>query len=279
MNIAFWGTPPLTTTILDQLENSGYTPVVVITGPDKKVGRGLTLTSPAPKVWAEKRGIPVFQPEKFDEQFFIEIEKYSLDLSIVVAYGKILPKKLIDMPRHGTWNIHYSLLPRWRGATPVEAAILAGDNETGVSIQQMAPKLDSGDVIAESQIKLWGVEKAPELRETLNSLAGPLLIETLKKVEAGSISKTPQNEEFATHCGKMSKVDGEINPEGNPIENDRKFRAYFAWPGTYFFTERADKTVRVIIKDAELKNGKFAIKRVLPENKKEMAYEEFVRQL
>jgi methionyl-tRNA formyltransferase len=175
MNIAFWGTPALTITILESLEKSGYMPAVIITGLDKKVGRGLTLTAPEPKLWAESRGIPVLQPEQFDEQFFAELETYNLDLSIVVAYGRILPKRLIDLPKHGTWNIHYSLLPRWRGATPVEAAILAGDSETGVSIQQMAPKLDSGDVIAETRITIMGNDTAPLLREKLNTLAGPLL--------------------------------------------------------------------------------------------------------
>ncbi len=279
MKIAFWGTPPLTITILDALKDAGYTPVVIVTGPDKKVGRGLTLTSPEPKLWAEKNNIPVLQPEKLDETFFEELKKYNLDLSIVVAYGKILPKKTIDLPKHGTWNIHYSLLPRWRGATPVEAAILAGDSETGVSIQQMAPKLDSGDVLNETRMTLWGNEKAPLLREELNKQAASLLIETITKLTNGSLVQNPQDEEFATHCGKMSKADGEINPDGNPIENDRKFRAYFAWPGTYFFVDRGGKKVRVIVKDAVFENGKFSIKRVLPEGKKEISYEEFLRSL
>jgi methionyl-tRNA formyltransferase len=252
-------------------------PAVIITGLDKKVGRGLTLTAPEPKLWAESRGIPVLQPEQFDEQFFAELETYNLDLSIVVAYGRILPKRLIDLPKHGTWNIHYSLLPRWRGATPVEAAILAGDSETGVSIQQMAPKLDSGDVIAETRITIMGNDTAPLLREKLNTLAGPLLTETIKKTELGQIAPISQNEEFATHCGKMTKADGEINPNGNPIENDRKFRAYFVWPGTYFFIEKNNKKSRIIVKDAAFLNGKFLIKRVLPEGKKEISYEEFLR--
>lgn len=277
MNIAFWGTPALTIDILSALEASGYTPVVIITGADKKVGRGLTLTSPEPKQWSITRGIPVLQPEKFDEDFISELQKYAIDLSIVVAYGKILPKKIIDLPRLGTWNIHYSLLPRWRGATPVEAAILAGDSETGISIQQMAQKLDSGDVIAETRILVMGNDTAPLVRERLNALAGPLLVETIKQAEAGMIVPKPQDEEFSTHCGKMTKADGEINPNGNPIENDRKFRAYYAWPGTYFFTERNGKKSRIIIKDAALVNGTFLIKRVLPEGKKEISYEEFLR--
>lgn len=276
MNIAFWGTPPLTIEILETLKKAGYTPVVVITGTDKRVGRGLALTSPLPKQWAEQHNISILQPITFNDEFISEFSSYAVDLSIVVAYGRILPKKIIDLPKHGTWNIHYSLLPRWRGATPVEAAILAGDNETGISVQQMNYELDSGDILSETRIPVWEHETAPTLREKLNSLAGNLLTETIQKLESGSLTPVPQDKMLITHCGKMTKADGEINPLGNPVENDRKFRAYHAWPGTYFFTERNGKKVRVIVKDAMLENGKFVIKRVLPEGKKEISYKEFL---
>ncbi len=277
MKFAFWGTPPLTTTILDELEKAGLTPVVIICGPDKKVGRGLTLTPPAPKLWALERNIPVLQPEKLDEAFFLLLTSYVLDLSVVVAYGKIIPEKIINLPKYGSVNVHYSLLPKWRGATPVESVILSGDVQTGVSIQQMVYALDAGDVLNETRIPLTGNEKTITLREHLNILAGPLLVKTIKQIETGEIAPQKQDESLSTHCGKMTKSDGEIDPNGDPIINDRKFRAYFGWPGTYFFVQRSDKKIRVIVKDAALENGKFIIKKVLTENGKEISYDEFVR--
>ncbi|MEI6316607.1 MAG: methionyl-tRNA formyltransferase, partial [bacterium] len=120
--IAFWGTPELTITYLDNLEAHGMTPVVIVTNPDRPKGRGHELTPPAPKLWAQKRNIPVLQPEKLDMDFFAELSKFNLDISIVVAYGKIIPQEFIDLPKHKTLNVHYSLLPKYRGAAPTESA-------------------------------------------------------------------------------------------------------------------------------------------------------------
>ena len=278
MKIAFWGTPELTITMLESLEKGGFLPTVIITGPDRPTGRGLVMTAPVPKAWAQERGIKVLQPEKIDAAFLEEFKKYEVELSVVVAYGKILPEEIIQTPRYGTLNAHYSLLPRWRGATPVESAILAGDRETGVCIQQMVYQLDAGDIHRYEKVEIGAHEGAPALRARLNILGAELLTATLKDISNGTASPFPQDESGITKCGKIEKEDGLVNIQtDSPILLDRKFRAYFGWPGIYFFTERNGKNTRVKITDAILENQKFIIKKVVPEGKKEITYEEFLK--
>jgi methionyl-tRNA formyltransferase len=271
-NIAFWGTPELTITILDSLEENGFLPRVIITGEDRPQGRGLVLTPTAPKLWGEARGIPVLQPAKIDAAFLETLNQYDLDISIVVAYGKILPQEAIDLPKYGTLNVHYSLLPRWRGATPVESAVLAGDTETGVCIQQMVYKLDAGDVHKQETVTIGEHETAPDLRSRLNIIGARLLIETLHAIQTGTASPISQNESGVTKCGKIKKENGLTDPNGDPVENDRKFRAYYGWPGLYYFIEKDGKQMRVKITDAILENGRWIIKKVIPEGKKEIDF-------
>lgn len=278
LSIAFWGTPELTITILDALEASGFTPTVIITGPDRAVGRGLVMTPPAPKIWAHTRNIPVLQPEKVDEVFLQTLHVFNLDLSVVVAYGKILPQEAIDLSKLGTLNVHYSLLPRWRGATPVESAILAGDIETGVCIQQMVYKLDAGDVHMQEGVVIGEHEAAPALRARLNIIGANLLINTIQSIQNKTASSIPQDESAVTKCGKIKKEDGLIDPNGDPIQNDRKFRAYYGWPGVYYFIEKDNKQIRIKITDAILENGSWKILKVIPEGKKEIPYQEFLKQ-
>jgi len=272
----FFGTPPLVIPILDELKNNGFMPSLVVTAPDRPAGRGLKLVSPPAKIWAEKNKIPVLQPEKIDNEFISKLKTKNLELFIVVAYGKIFPQEIIDLPKFGTFNIHYSLLPKYRGATPVESAILNGEKETGVSIQKMAFELDSGPVVSEEKTPIGENETAPELRERLNDIGKKLLVETIPKIISGTAKETKQEDTQATFTKKIKKEDGLIDPKGNAEENFRKYRAYFGWPGVYFFAERKGKKVRVIIKNAELKNGAFKINRVLPEGKKEIDYKNFL---
>ena len=278
MNIAFWGTPELTISLLETLKESGFLPKIIITGPDRPVGRGLVMTAPTPKIWALEHGITVLQPEKIDEAFIESFKTYNIDLSVVVAYGKILPESIISIPRYGTLNVHYSLLPRFRGATPVESAILAGDAETGVCIQQMVYKLDAGDIHRYEKVIIGEHETAPDLRARLNVIGATLLALTIKDIANGTASPVVQDETGITRCGKIEKENGLVNPEtDSPIELDRKFRAYYGWPGIYFFTKHNDRDVRTKITDAILENGKFIIKKVVPEGKKEIEYQEFLK--
>ncbi len=269
MKIAFFGTPEFTTLFLDKLVQSGYSPSLVVTNPDRPSGRGMVLQSPAPKVWADQHNIQVLQPEKIDEEFITSLGEW--DLFVVIAYGKILPEKLINLPKYGTINVHYSLLPKYRGATPVESAILNGGEKTGVSIQQMRFKLDSGPIIAKKEIPISPDDTTTSLREKLNSEALLLLPNILEVIFNDKLKLEEQDETLATHCKKIKKEDGEITLDENPILLDRKWRAYQPWPGLYFFKDGK----RIKITKAQLEDGLFVIEEVVPENGKRINYKDF----
>lgn len=273
IKIAFWGTPDLTIEYLNALEQAGFLPVVVVTNPDRPKGRGYQVSASPAKVWAQAHNIPVLQPEKLDDNFFAELSKFDLDISLVVAYGRIISQELIDLPKYKTLNVHYSLLPKYRGAAPTESAILAGETETGCSIQVMNFKLDSGPIIVEEETQIGENETTTELRGRLTTLGAKLLVEVLPKYLAGEITLREQNDGDATRSKKIKKEDGLIDLAGNAQENYRKFRAYIEWPRTYYFQD--DK--RIIVTGAHLENNIFVIDRVLPEGKKEIAYGDFLR--
>ncbi len=273
INFVFFGTPDVAAETLEILKKAGHIPSLIVTAPDRPAGRNLVLTPPPVKIWSKENNIPFLQPEKLDADFISEIRKNNFDICIVTAYGKIMPEDLINAPRLGSLNIHYSLLPKYRGASPVESAILHGDRETGVSIQKMIYKMDAGDIIAEEKITIGTDETTPELRKRLITLGGQLLVRTLPDYITGKLAPQKQDENLATHCGKIKKEDGLIVPDvGRPEELYNKFRAYYAWPRIYFIKD--DK--RIIITDAALEDGKFIIKKVIPEGKKEMDYSVFI---
>nr|MBP7805166.1 methionyl-tRNA formyltransferase [Candidatus Paceibacterota bacterium] len=251
--IAFWGTPALTTTYLDALLNAGMPPVVVITNPDRPKGRGHELAPTPAKVWALLHNIPVLQPEKLDESFDFTLSTFDLDISIVVAYGSIMPERIINIPKYKTLNVHYSLLPKYRGAAPTESAILNGDAETGSAIQIMAKKLDSGDIIALEKTPIGPDETTTELRGRLTDIGAQLLVKTIPDYIAGKIMPIAQDESGATHSGKIKKEDGLLDLDADGILNYRKYRAYIEWPRIYFF--KNDK--RVIVTKAHMENEKF----------------------
>ena len=271
MNIAFFGTPPFTTDFLDTLVASGYSPSLVVTAPDRAVGRGMVMTAPEPKVWADATGIKVLQPEKLDDAFFTELSETQWDLFVVVAYGKIMPEPVINVPTYGTINVHYSLLPKYRGATPTESAILNGDTTTGVSIQQMVYKLDAGDVLSTKEIAIDPSDTTLTLRDKLNKEALILLPQTIKQLFDGTVTRTPQDESLVTTCGKFTKDMGELNLEDDGITNDRKYRAYTGSIGTYFF----DNDKRIKITKAHLEGKTFVIDEIIPENGKRMPYSSY----
>lgn len=248
---------------LEVLKKNGFLPSFVITSPDRPQGRKMIVTPPPVKVWAEENHIPYIQPEKLDEKTISEIRGF--DLFVVTAYGKIMPEELLKKPKFGSINIHYSLLPKYRGASPVESAILNGETKTGVSIQQMEFKMDSGAIIASEETDIIPDETAPQLRERLIKIGGELLVKTLKETPEVIEKAIHQNEEEATYCKKIKKEDGLINLKDNPVKNYNKFRAYANWPRTFFFQDRK----RIIITKAKLENGQFVIEKVIPEGGKE----------
>jgi methionyl-tRNA formyltransferase len=290
LKFVFFGTPDVASETLEILKESGYSPALIVTAPDRPVGRKMVLTPPPVKTWAIENDIPYIQPEKLTPSALgtSPLVRGRLggglvlpDLFIVVAYGKILPEELIKAPKLGSINIHYSLLPKYRGASPVESAILAGDTETGITIQQMEYKMDSGPIIAQEKVVITPDEKAPELRTRLIKIGGELLVKTLSTptllpLIKGEVLKAegvwqliPQDETQATYCKKIKKEDGLVNLEAlPPSELYNKFRAYAHWPRTYFFKDGK----RIIITDARLENGIFVIKKIIPEGGKETTY-------
>lgn len=268
LDFVFWGTPKVASDTLEILKNNGYIPSLIISAPDKPVGRKMIVTPPPVKIWARENNIPCIQPEKLDKEFINKLKEKNFDLSIVVAYGKIIPEEVLNMPKKGSVNIHFSLLPKYRGASPVESAILNGEEKTGVSIQKMEYKMDSGPIIAMEETKINKNEKAEELKERLTEIGGTLLTRTIPEFISGKIQPTPQEENEATFSKKIKKEDGLINLEEDPIKNYNKFRAYAKWPRIFFFKEGK----RYIITKAKLEDGRLVIEKVIPEGKKEMSF-------
>jgi methionyl-tRNA formyltransferase len=186
-----------------------------------------------------------------------------------------MPQALLDIAP--MYNVHYSLLPRWRGATPVESAILAGDTETGVAIQKIVYKLDAGPIVALEKTTIGPDETTPELRGRLNTIAARMLVDLMPALADGNPTASEQDESAATHCGKMTKEDGLLDLSDDGIVNYRKYRAYALWPRTYTFFERDGKRIRAIITKAHLENSTFVIDTIKPEGKGEMPYADFVR--
>ena len=272
-SFVFFGTPSVASETLAALLTAGFVPTLVVTSPDAPKGRGLVLTPSPTKVLAEERGIPVLTPEKLDAPAIDAIRAYGADYALVVAYGKIFPEELINAFRKGVLNVHYSLLPKYRGATPLESALLAGEQETGVTVQKMVKEMDAGDVIAQEATLIEDAETARELRPRLISMGANLLIKTLPGYLAEEITPTPQDAALATRAYKLKKEDGLLDLSGDPKENWHKYRAYADTIGTYFFADGK----RVKITDAEPAKDGFRVLSVIPEGKREMRFEDFLK--
>lgn len=277
IKIAFFGTPKVAVYVLEELARAGIAPDLIITAPDAPRGRGLILTPPPAKVWAEERAISTFQPTTLKNAEAAQAIKDEgpWDLFIVAAYGGILPKEVLDIPAHGTLNMHPSLLPRLRGASPIQTAILEED-ETGVSIMLVDQEMDHGPIIAQEKMEIpdWPPE-ASELEEILARQGGRMLAAVIPNWIAGKIVPREQDHRQATFTKKIAKENGLIDLNDDPRRNYRKIQAFNVWPRAYFFAKRNGKQTRVIITAAELRDGKLVIKKVIPEGKKEMSYTVF----
>jgi methionyl-tRNA formyltransferase len=234
LRIVFWGTPAFAVPALAALLGEGADVVGVVTQPDKPVGRQRTMTPPPVKAFARDEGLPVLQPLKpRGDAFMADLAALAPDLSVVVAYGHLLPSAVIDLPRYGTINIHASLLPRWRGAAPIEAAILAGDAETGVCIMRMVLALDAGDVLLERRTPLFDDETGGELTERLSQLGAEALLEVLPRIEADVASASPQAAEGITYAGKLGRETARIDWTAPAAQVARAIRAYDPRPGAW----------------------------------------------
>lgn len=274
IKFAFFGTPQFAVGVLDELEKAGLLPSLVVTAPDKPRGRKLIITPPEVKVWANARNIPVLQPEKLDETFSSQLSTFNL--FIVVAYGKIIPKHILEIPKLGALNVHPSLLPRLRGASPIQSAILT-EEKTGVTIMLLDEEMDHGPIVAQKEYaSLNWPPKASELEAVLARLGGEMLAETLPNFVTGEITPVPQDHSSATYCKKIQKEDGLLD---DALENFRKIQAFNVWPRAYFFKEINGKKMRIIVTNAELRDGELIIKKVLPEGQNETNYKEFLKRL
>ncbi|MBU6214690.1 methionyl-tRNA formyltransferase [Patescibacteria group bacterium] len=267
-SLAYFGTPAVARDTLALLLERGFTPKVVITSPDAPRGRGLALTPSPTKVFASSNGIPILTPDALDTDAIEQIKRYGCDYALCVAYGKIFPEELIRVFPLGVLNIHYSLLPKYRGATPLESALLAGESETGITIQKMAAALDAGDIIAQQTTPIAPFETARELRPRLVKLGAALLADTLPAYLSGEIVPTPQDESRASRTRKLKKEDGLLDLAAPARENWNTYRAFTDSIGTYVI----ENGKRMKITAASLRNGSFTIERVIPEGKKERAY-------
>jgi len=278
VRFVFFGTPELAVTILEELKAAGFSPALVVTRPDAPVGRGKVLTPPPVKVWAAAQGIPVLQPAKLTDDVLAELQKDAWDVFIVAAYGKLLPQKLLDIPEHGTLNVHPSLLPHLRGPSPIRSAILNDERETGVSIMLIDAEMDHGPIIEQEFIDVpnWP-PRADELEDLLAHEGGRILAETLLPWVRGGIAAQEQDHEQATYCKTIQKEDGLIDLADDPQKNLRKIRAFEGWPGTYTFFERNGQKIRVQIIDAHVENDQLVIDTVRPEGKRDMPYADFLR--
>ncbi len=235
MKVLFAGTPEFARVSLAALVAGGVTPVAVLTQPDRPAGRGKKLTASAVKQFALAAGIPVLQPTTLrDADLQVELAAFKPDLIIVAAYGLILPQEALDLPTHGCLNVHASVLPRWRGAAPIQAAILNADETTGVSLMSMTAGLDCGPVFLSKSIELGVGETAGELHDRLATLGGKLLVENLHEILSGSLTAAEQNESLATYAAKIKTSDARLEWQLSAADIDRRIRAYNPAPGAWF---------------------------------------------
>jgi methionyl-tRNA formyltransferase len=233
IKIVFMGSPDFSLSTLRSLARS-YEVVGVVTQPDRASGRGRELKAPPVKTLALELNIPVIQPEKLKQPDAMEqLRAWNPDLIVVAAFGQILKKDVLELPRYGCINIHASLLPRWRGAAPINAAILAGDEETGVTIMKMDVGLDTGPMLAMKKVRIMPDDTAGSVFQTLSTLGADLLIETLPDYFSGKLTPQPQPEEGATYAPMMKKEDGLLDFAHSAEELERRVRAMNPWPGAW----------------------------------------------
>jgi len=228
--IVFFGTEDFSLTALTGLIEAGYDIAAVITKPDSRRGRGQILTPPSVKVLAQRHNIPVWQPANLND-IADDIRALQPVTGVLVSYGKIVPQVIISLFTPGIINLHPSLLPKYRGPSPIESAILRGDESTGVSIMQLSRAMDAGPVYAVKNHPLTGVETQPELYHTLAVIGTDLLLETLPAILDGSLVPTPQDEAHASYCPLLLKADGLLSPDKlTADEAERRVRAYLGYP-------------------------------------------------
>lgn len=273
LKFAFFGTPQVAVWVLDELEKAGMLPQVIVTAPDKPAGRGLALTAPPAKEWAAARGIPVLQPEKLNAAFREALAAYGSDVFLVAAYGKILRSDVLTMSPHGCLNVHPSLLPKYRGAAPIESQILADEQPVGVSLMLMDEEMDHGPILAQAEVGTpsWPLRRIA-LSELLARAGGALAAARMPEWVAGARLATPQDHAAATYTRKTEKEDGRISLADPDRQNYLKYCAYESWPGVYFFARKEGRELRVNVTRASFEDGVFKVERIVPAGRSEQGF-------
>lgn len=248
LRILFMGTPDFSVPVLDALVRAGHAIVCVLTQPPRPAGRGMDLRKSPVHLRAEALGLPVLTPTTLKaEELLVDLDKLSADVAVVVAYGLILPRSVLDLPRLGCWNVHASLLPRWRGAAPIQRAIMAGDAETGVGIMRMEPGLDTGPVALQSRTPIAQNETAGELHDRLSAMGAGLMVQAVAKLEEGSLASVAQGEAGVTYAAKIEKGETRIAWNQPARQVHDHIRGLSPFPGAWCEMPVAGRTERVKI--------------------------------
>lgn len=303
MKIVFMGTPDLAATVLDKLIQSEHEIIAVVTQPDKPKGRSKQMQYPPVKELALSHQIPVYQPNKAkDEDFIKKLEEINPECIVVAAYGKILPKAIIDLPKYGCINVHASLLPKYRGAAPIQWSIIDGEEKTGITIMYMDTGIDTGDMIMKEEVIIEPKETGGSLHDKLAVCGGGLLIKALKGIEDGTAVREKQNDVESTYAKMLDKSLGHIDFSNSAVEIERLIRGLNPWPSAYTFldgktlkiweasldrdvSEKANNTgkpgeIIEVTKDSiivQTGNGRLALQEVQLEGKKRMTVDAFIR--
>lgn len=258
MRIVFMGTPEFAVPSLDILVKNGMDVVMVVTQPDKPKGRGYKVSYPPVKEYALKNNIPVMQPEKIGSSESVEqLKKLNPDLFVTCAFGQFLTQEVLDIPRYGTVNVHGSLLPKYRGAAPIQWAIINGEEKTGVTTMLTALKLDAGDILMSREIPVDDDMTAGQLHDKMSVLGAELLLETIHALEQNTITPVPQNEAEATYAPRIVRETGKINWEASAVSVHNLVRGTDPWPGAYsYLGGRRIRIWKTKIRDKELISGK-----------------------
>lgn len=303
IRVVFMGTPELAGMFLKSLVESKYNIVGVVTQPDRPVGRSQTLEGSPVKKVAIEHALPLLQPDRLDADTIEQLKKWKPDLIVVVAYGRILPEAILTLPGFGCINVHMSLLPRWRGASPIQNALLSGDIESGVTIMLLDKGMDTGPILAQKNCPIDPIDRTDTLTEKLTQLGQSLLIETIPLWVKRKIESFPQANEGVTLCQLIEREDGRIFWDLSAPEIYNRYRGLHPWPGIFTFWKRGeDDLVRIKLHEIECQkinpgsqhkigevfeigedigiqtgSGVILVKTLQPEGKKPMTATEFVR--
>ena len=259
MKVVFMGTPDFAVGALEEIIKAGHEVTAVVTQPDKPKGRGKEMQVSAVKACALSHGLPVFQPVRIKTAESVEqLRTYEADIFVVAAFGQILSKEILEMPRYGCVNIHASLLPKYRGAAPIQWAVIDGEEETGVTIQQMNEGVDTGDILSQEVIKLDAKETGASLFDKLAVCGANLIVKTLTDIEAGNIVPVKQDDSKSTHAKMLSKEMGRLDFSQEAVVLERKIRGLNSWPSAYTYFK--GKTLKIwdadVVENAGMAEGK-----------------------